>query len=164
MSSSPEIVVIFGATGQQGASILRSLAGSPKYHIRAVTRSASSANAQRLLHQYPSVELVEADLDHPDTVVDAVAGAQIVFGVTQFFQPAIMGSSDPAEHEFQQGKTLVDACVKQNVPYVIFSSCPSAIHKTSGEIGEIAFFDGKFKVQEYLLKQPVKATVVQLAT
>ncbi|ORX68691.1 NAD(P)-binding protein [Linderina pennispora] len=163
MSSSAEVVVIFGATGQQGASVLRSLAGSPNYHIRAVTRSTSSANAQRLSHEYPSVELVEADLEDINTVMSAVSGANIVFGVTQFFQSAIMNSDDPVEREYQQGRNLVDACVKQNVPYVIFSSCRSAKHETNGEIGDIAFFDGKFRVQEYLLSQPINATVILLA-
>ena len=59
--SSPKIVVVFGATGVQGGSVVKSILGDPRiakeYKIRGITRDPSKPNAQALVKQ--GVEAVE---------------------------------------------------------------------------------------------------------
>ena len=43
-----KLVTVFGATGQQGGSVLRALAGDPGFKVRAVTRNPASARAKAL--------------------------------------------------------------------------------------------------------------------
>jgi uncharacterized protein YbjT (DUF2867 family) len=63
-------ILVLGATGHYGRHIVRSLVahGSP---VRALTRSAASA--RRLLGE--AVEIVEGDLEAPETVTRALQGA-----------------------------------------------------------------------------------------
>ncbi|KAJ1962862.1 hypothetical protein GGI12_002392 [Dipsacomyces acuminosporus] len=165
MSSTKPTVVVFGATGSQGGSVLRTLAESADYNVRAVTRSKSSKNAQELASKYPAVELVEADLDDIATLRAAVSGAQIVFGVTQFFQPSILGAvEENVDAEFEQGKRLVDASVAEGVEFIVFSTLPSAAKLSSGEITKVLHFEGKYKIQQYLFSQPIKGAAVQLSS
>lgn len=59
--SAPKIVVVFGATGVQGGSVVKSLLADPRtakeFKIRGVTRDPSKPNAQALVKQ--GVEAVE---------------------------------------------------------------------------------------------------------
>jgi uncharacterized protein YbjT (DUF2867 family) len=41
-------VVIFGATGQQGGSVVKAMLSDPKFKVRAVTRNAQSDSAKEL--------------------------------------------------------------------------------------------------------------------
>src|SRR5262245_24534067 len=65
------MILVTGATGNVGGELVRALAraGQP---VRAVTRSASA--------QLPAgVTAVQADLNQPDTLAEAVAGVRAVF-------------------------------------------------------------------------------------
>ncbi|CAN6660386.1 hypothetical protein TRVA0_032S00936 [Trichomonascus vanleenenianus] len=162
--SSPITVVIFGATGNQGGSVLRALAAEPShYKVRAVTRSKTSAKVQKINSELPSpVEWVEADLGNPASLRGAVANADVVFGVTNFYDPAIMSKlGENKDAEFDQGKNLIDACVAEKVGFVVFSTLPSAAKITHGQNTRVLHFEGKYKIQEYLFKQPIKGAAVQ---
>ncbi|KAJ2746850.1 hypothetical protein GGI20_001003 [Coemansia sp. BCRC 34301] len=164
MTASKPLVVVFGATGNQGGSVLRTLAELPEsYTVRAVTRSTKSKTAQELAAQYPLVKWVEADLETPSTLSQAVANADIVFGVTQFFQPSVLSAVGTNEDaEFLQGKNIIDTCVAENVGYIVFSTLPSAKKLSNGKITEVLHFEGKYKIQEYLFAQPIDSAVIQM--
>lgn len=59
--SSQKILVVFGATGVQGGSVIKSILGDPstakEFKIRGITRDPSKPNAQALTKQ--GVECVE---------------------------------------------------------------------------------------------------------
>lgn len=76
-SSSSPVIVVFGATGQQGGSVIRHLIASDKpYQIKAVTRDPGSAASKSLAEQ--GVKLVQADLGDTAQVNEAVKGADYV--------------------------------------------------------------------------------------
>jgi N-acetyl-gamma-glutamylphosphate reductase len=97
-----KLFVIFGATGQQGGALVDYLLQHPEFskafHLRGVTRNASSSAAEELKKM--GVEIVEvcllrtkllascsnaskqADLDKPETLPAAVTGSYGVFAVT----------------------------------------------------------------------------------
>lgn len=98
-------LVIFGATGMQGGSIVTAIQTDPttanKYKIRAVTRDASKPKAKALAEK--GVELVVGDLDNKESLKKAVEGAYAIFAVTDFW------ATMDADNELQQGKNIVDA-------------------------------------------------------
>ncbi|KAJ2111360.1 hypothetical protein IW146_005415 [Coemansia sp. RSA 922] len=163
-TAKPLTVVVFGATGNQGGSVLRILAEHPEsYTVRAITRSTKSKTAQELIAKYPQVQWVEADIEKPESLRPAVSNADVVFGVTQFFQPSVLSAVGTNEDaEFQQGKNIIDACVAENVSFIVFSTLPSAKKLSNGKITEVLHFEGKYKIQEYLLAQPIDSAIVQL--
>lgn len=48
---SPKIIVVFGATGLQGGSVVKYLKDDDKFKVRAVTRNADSDKAKQLAEQ-----------------------------------------------------------------------------------------------------------------
>ncbi|KAJ2849897.1 hypothetical protein GGI22_005457, partial [Coemansia erecta] len=108
-----QTVAIIGATGFQGGSVLRSLHAAGKYKLVAVTRNTSSASATEIKSKYPDVELVAANVDDIASLKEAFKGADFVFGMTQFFQPEVLGKIEAGnlDAEFNQGKNIIDAAI-----------------------------------------------------
>lgn len=79
-SQQAPLVVIVGATGNQGGSVLKNLAESDKeYRIRALTRDASKPKAITLTEG--GAELFEVDLkpENKAKILEAFRGADIVY-------------------------------------------------------------------------------------
>lgn len=83
------LLVVLGATGNQGGSVISYfLAQSPQtYRLRGLTRNASSASAQALTGQ--GVEMVAGDLDDLSSLGRAFEGADAIFAVTDFWGPYV---------------------------------------------------------------------------
>ncbi|KAJ2816188.1 hypothetical protein GGI24_005796, partial [Coemansia furcata] len=64
--------------------------------------------------------------------------------------------------EFQQGRNIIDACVSENVSFVVFSTLPSAKKLSNGKFTEVLHLEGKYKIQEYLFAQSIASATVQL--
>lgn len=128
MSSKP-LLTIFGATGNQGGSVIDAVLERPelkeKYSLRGITRDPSSGKSKALSDQ--GVEMVRGDLNKPDELREAVKGAYGVFGVTDFWSILDKGL------EIQQGKNIFDACKAEGVKHFVFSTLRSAEKMTGGE-------------------------------
>lgn len=62
-------VLITGATGKQGGSVVAALLGAESnFEILAVTRDASSDQAQKLQKQSPKIKIVQGNLDEPECI------------------------------------------------------------------------------------------------
>lgn len=101
------IIVIFGATGNQGGSVINSILSDPttasKYKLRGVTRDISKPAAKALTER--GVEMVAADLDDASSVEKAVKGAYGVFAVTDYW------AKMDGPGEIRQGKNMADAAL-----------------------------------------------------
>jgi uncharacterized protein YbjT (DUF2867 family) len=79
-----KVFTVFGATGNQGGSVVRNILEHPElsktYKIRAITRDVSKPSAIALKEQ--GAEVVAADLNDRDSVFKAIEGSSVVFGVT----------------------------------------------------------------------------------
>jgi uncharacterized protein YbjT (DUF2867 family) len=74
------LVVVGGATGNQGGSVIRYLANSPKsYRIRALTRDATKPKAKELASLGAEVYSVNLNPENKAKVVEAYTGADVVF-------------------------------------------------------------------------------------
>ncbi|KAJ2717099.1 hypothetical protein H4R19_000184 [Coemansia spiralis] len=150
-----KLVAIVGATGTQGGSVLKSLHADGGYKLRALTRDPSSDAARSLAVKYPGVEWVAADLNDLESLVSAFSGADVVFGVTNFLQPDILTkvAAGDFDAEFNQGKAIVDAAIEAGVGAVVWSSLDSASKLSGGKLTRVLHFDGKHRVEEYLLSK-----------
>src|SRR5260370_30833175 len=69
------LIAVIGATGQQGGGVVRALQASSQFKVRALSRNPGK-------HQELADEVVEADLNRPETLKSAFEGAHGVFLVT----------------------------------------------------------------------------------
>ncbi|KUJ09956.1 NAD(P)-binding protein [Mollisia scopiformis] len=119
----PKFTVIVGITGNQGGSVANTFLSDPAYRIRGISRNPSSAAAKKLAEQ--GVEIVKADLDDPESLEKAFEGANLIFSVTNYWEPFFrpdcralakekgMSCREFAyEVEYRQGKNIADAAAK----------------------------------------------------
>ncbi|KAH8152588.1 uncharacterized protein LAJ45_03429 [Morchella importuna] len=149
-----KILVVFGATGNQGGSVIRSVLADPKlskeFKIRGVTRDPSKPAAQKLAEQ--GVDVVKADLLDKGTLRNALIGAHSVFAVTNYWEKA------SKEIEVTQGKNISDVSKEIGVEHLIWSSLPNVTKLTDGKLSNVPHFDGKAEVEEYINALGVPAT------
>ncbi len=79
VSNDRKLIAVVGATGQQGGAVVRALQTSGQFKVRALTRKPGK-------HRELAEEVIEADLDRPETLKAAFEGAHGVFLVTNFWE------------------------------------------------------------------------------
>ncbi len=131
------IVTVLGSTGAQGGGVVRALLDQQDWQVRAITRDSRSQAAQRLAEL--GCEIVEADLNTPATVLEALQGSYGLFAVTNFWDRATrMG-------EFEQGRNLVNAAKAADIQHFIWSTLPD-YEALSGGKYTVAHFTSKARV------------------
>jgi uncharacterized protein YbjT (DUF2867 family) len=129
-SNNKKLVAVIGATGQQGGGVLRAVQASDQFKVRALTRNPDK-------HRELAEEVVEADLNRPDTLQPAFAGAHGVFLITS--------SSLEGTDEFAQGTAAVRAAKAAGVKHFIWSTLPD-VKAISGGKFDVPHFTNKAKV------------------
>jgi len=147
-------ISIVGATGAQGQGVVAAFLNNPAYHVRAVTRNPNSASGKALADQ--GVEVVQADVNDLGSLKAAFAGSQIVFAVTNFFEPfAASGPVKAVEVEVQQGKNLaLAAAATPTLEHYIWSTLPNGRAASGGKY-VVPHFDGKNQVDAFIRADPV---------
>ncbi|GAB1315450.1 hypothetical protein MFIFM68171_05660 [Madurella fahalii] len=143
-------ITIVGATGAQGRGVATAFLNNPSYHVRAITRNPSSPSAQALAAQ--GAEVVQADLNSLPSLKSAFAGSQIVFGVTNFFEPfTTFQSPDKAmDVEVQQGINLALAASQtEGLEHYVWSTLPDIQSISQGKY-VVPHFEGKSRVDRYI--------------
>jgi uncharacterized protein YbjT (DUF2867 family) len=142
----PKIFTVFGATGNQGGSVITAVLANSKlsseYKLRGVTRDPKKANAQKLADK--GVEMVAANMNDPASLKSAISGSHAVFAVTNYWE------SMSKEVEVQQGKNIADLSKEAGVKHLIWSSLPHVTKMTNGDLKHVDHFDGKADVEEYI--------------
>ncbi|KAH7026792.1 hypothetical protein B0J12DRAFT_634506 [Macrophomina phaseolina] len=158
--STSKLIVIVGATGNQGGSVASVFLKEPGWKVRALTRNTSGDKSLALAAR--GAEVVQADLDRPDTLTAAFEGANAIFAVSDFWglyaDPASKNKARPgqplnlwaAEHETQQLKNVIDAAAKvPDLERFILSSLSNATKWSKGKYTHVYHFDSKAKAEEY---------------
>ncbi|KAH7356365.1 hypothetical protein BKA66DRAFT_428362 [Pyrenochaeta sp. MPI-SDFR-AT-0127] len=148
MATTKKIIVVIGGTGMFGGAVLTSLLDNPNFHVRSTTRDASTERAQRLRDQ--GAEVIQADSWSAQELVVAFKGAWGLFLNTDSDSPTFKPGPDqePGPPEFEMGKIVIDAAVKQGVKMFVFSGLPEASNVTSGAV-PITSFDNKAEITRY---------------
>src|SRR3989442_7238761 len=130
MATNRKLIAVIGATGQQGGAVVRALQASGQFKVRALTRNPGK-------HRELAEEVVEADLDRPDTLKAAFEGAHGVFLVTfNFWEEGA---------ELKQATAAVRAAKDADVQHFIWSTLPD-VETISGGKFHVPHFTGKAKV------------------
>ena len=149
-----KVLLVFGATGQQGGSVIEYVLNDPQlskqYSIRAVTRDPSKPNAQAL-HQR-GVEVVKGELDDAESLKSMMQGVHTVFANT-----ITVYDEHIKTREVAQGTALADAAVAAGVQYIIFSTLPHVGKISGGKYQRVASFEAKADVEEYIRSLPIKS-------
>jgi uncharacterized protein YbjT (DUF2867 family) len=130
MSDTKKLIAVIGATGHQGGAVVRALRASGQFKVRALTRNPAQ-------HAQLADEVVLADLDRPETLKDAFAGAHGVFLVTNFREP---GTDEP-----KQALSAVKAAKNAGVQHFIWSTLPNAQAISGGKL-HVPHFTDKAKI------------------
>ena len=129
-SNDRKLIAVIGATGQQGGSVIRALQAGGQFKVRALTRSPGK-------HRELADEVVEADLDRPETLKAAFDGAHGVFLVTNFWEEGA--------DELKQATTAVRAAKEASVKHLVWSTLPDAEAVSGGKF-HVHHFTGKSKI------------------
>ena len=102
LANDKKLIAVIGATGQQGGGVVRALQARGQFKVRALTRNPDK-------HRELAEEVVEADLDKPETLKAAFEGAHGVFLVTNFWA---YGGADELKQATAAIRAAMDAGVK----------------------------------------------------
>src|SRR5260370_5921150 len=129
------VILITGATGQQGGAALRHLR-EKGFPIRALARHPERPQARALVGH--GTEVVRGDLTDPASLARAMDG---VYGVYSVQTPMEEG----VQSEIGQGINLADAAKRSRLSHLVYSSVGSADRRTG-----IPPFDSKFRIEEHI--------------
>lgn len=152
MSNSPEFLV-FGATGQQGGVVARSLREAGR-EVRAFVRDPQSERAKALATE--GITLAVGDLLDRASVDRAMTGIRGVFSV-QTSSPSGLVTDD---QEVAQGKAIADSAVAAGVAHLVYSSGGAA---GKGHTG-MGHFDSKSRIEEHIRSLTIAATITRPAS
>ncbi len=131
MPNTQKLIAVVGATGQQGGAVVRALQASGQFKVRALTRNPAK-------HPKMADEVVAADLNRPETLRAAFAGAHGVFVVTNAWEAG--------RDESKQALAAVNAAKDAGVRHFIWSTLPN-VETISGGTIDVPHFTDKAKVE-----------------
>src|SRR5438445_1703804 len=131
MPNTQKLIAVVGATGQQGGAVVRALQASGQFKVRALTRNPAK-------HPKMADEVVAADLNRPETLRAAFAGAHGVFVVTNAWEAG--------RDESKQALAAVNAAKDAGVQHLIWSTLPNVETISGGKIA-VPHFTDKAKVE-----------------
>ena len=117
MDKARDIILITGATGNQGGAIARQLLADG-YRVRAMTRDPEGDKAKALAAQ--GARVVQGDLDDPKTLERALDGAWGAYAVQSNSQEGGVA------REEEQGKRFAELARESNIQHFVYSSVGSA--------------------------------------
>ena len=129
-SNNKKLIAVFGATGQQGGGVVRALQASSQFKVRALSRNPSK-------HPDLADEVVNADLDRPETLKTAFEGAHGAFLVTNFWEKGT--------DELKQATAAIRAAKDAGVKHFVWSTLPN-VEAISGGKFHVPHFTSKAKV------------------
>jgi len=128
---SQKLIAVVGATGQQGGAVVRALQASGRFKVRALTRDPAK-------HPKLADEVVAVDLNRPETLRAAFAGAYGVFLVTNAWEAG--------RDEARQALAAVNAAKDAGVQHLVWSTLPD-VETISGATIDVPHFTDKAKVE-----------------
>jgi len=145
MNRKERVILVTGATGQQGGATARHLIDQG-WTVRGLTRNSEGASAEALAKL--GAQVVQGDLDDRTSIDAALDG---VYGVYSFPNMA-MG----IDNEIRQGKLMADAAKAAGVKHFVQGSV-GGVERNTG----VPHFDSKWEIEEYVRSLGLPATFLR---
>ena len=115
-------ILVTGATGKQGGSVIDALANNSSFTLLAVTRNASSGSAEKLQSKANNIKLVQGDMDDVPALFKSAqeVAKEPIWGV--YSVQISQGKGVTHDGEIKQGKAMIDESVKAGVKHFVYSS------------------------------------------
>ena len=146
MSDNDKIILVTGATGQQGGAVARNLLDRG-WKVRALTRNSESEKALEL--KSLGAEVVQGDMNDLESLKEPLRGTYGLFSVQNFWEAGNEG-------EIKFGKTLATAAKDADVKHLVYTSVASADKNT-----KIVHFDSKFQIEEFIRSIDIPYTIIR---
>jgi uncharacterized protein YbjT (DUF2867 family) len=159
--STQKVLLITGATGNQGGATIDALVKSPsksEFQILGVTRDANSASAKKLASKSPLIKVIQGSYDDIPALFKTAreVTGQPVWGV--FSVQVAMGKGASPEKEEKQGKALVDESIKQGVKHFVQASVDrGGDEKSWTDPTKVPHFASKHNIEMHLRDEAAKA-------
>ena len=141
-----KLVLVSGATGQQGGAVARELL-SRGYKVKGLTRNPDSEKAKKLAAL--GVEMVKGDFDDRASLDEALKGAWGAFSIQQWYRIG-------ADAEIRQGKAFADAALSAGVKHFVYTSVGAAPLKTG-----VDFFESKYEIEQHIRSLGIAYTIIR---
>ena len=130
MAGNKKLIAVIGATGQQGGAVAQALRAGGQFRVRALSRNPDE-------HRDLADEVVEGNLDRPETLKAAFQGVHGVFLVTNFW--------NEGTDERKQATAAIVAAKHAGVKHLVWSPLPN-VEAISGGKFNVPHFTGKAKI------------------
>ncbi|MDW5327436.1 NmrA family NAD(P)-binding protein [Plantactinospora sp. KLBMP9567] len=144
------IILVTGATGNQGGAVVDALLDDGGWAVRALTRDPAGARARALAAR--GVDVRAGNLADAGSLRPALAGVHGVFGVQN-------SRTAGPEGEVRQGRTLIDAAVAAGVRHLVQTSV-GGVDRVRG----IPHFDTKWRIEQHLRDTSLDWTILRPTT
>jgi len=129
-SNNKKLIAVIGATGQQGGGVVHALQASSQFKVRALSRNPGE-------HRELADEVVEADLNRPETLKAPFDDAYGVFLVTN--------AGEKGTDESKQATAAIRAARDAGVEHFVWSTLPD-VEAISGGRFAVPHFTGKARI------------------
>jgi uncharacterized protein YbjT (DUF2867 family) len=137
MGNGSRVIVVTGATGQQGGAVARHLLAKG-WKVRGLTRDVNKPAARALADA--GAEVTAADNEERASLERAMHGAHGAFSVQNFWLPGV-----GREGEERQGRNVADAAKAAGIQHFVYTSVGAA-HRGMGQ----AHFASKWEIEQYV--------------
>ena len=151
MSTKP-IILVTGATGAEGASVVKHLLNQGNFEVRALKRNPLSVPAKYLTAIGASV--VEGNLNDPGSLKKAMAGCYGVYGFSDY--------RTDTDQEYDHGMNLLKAVSKSNIQHFVLSTLPNVSQITKGRL-TVPHFDIKAELETEARNLNLNTTFLHIA-
>jgi uncharacterized protein YbjT (DUF2867 family) len=131
MNKDKDIILVTGATGNQGGAIARQLLADG-YQVRALTRNLQGDKAKALAAL--GARLVQGDLDNQASLERALDGAWGAY--------AVQSNQEGVAREEEQGKRFAEIARETGIQHFVYSSVGSAQRSTG-----VPHFENKWRIE-----------------
>lgn len=139
--SEKPIIAIFGGTGAQGGSVVKSLLNDGRFSLRILTRNLNSKKAIKFSKR--GVKVFQGNMWNQDDLKKFLNGAYGCFVVTNFWDKECMGKEELL------GKQIARIAREVGVRHFVWSTLPN-VQKISHGKYNVPHFSDKARVNKYI--------------
>lgn len=143
------MILVLGASGMLG-SVLCKMLMQQGHQLKAVTRNPEKFNKA----EYPTLEIVYADLTRPETLMQLFSGVDTVITCAH----SLLGNGKNVSYnvDYLGHKKLIDLCAENKVKHFIYTSMYGANANTN-----VDFIKYKYETEQYLAQSGMAYTVIR---